>query len=106
MLNLFIDIRSKRKKKAEHFKNEQERLKYVEEILKKNKTKYLASNDFTIADATWFDNMDNHLRIDSSYLESFPLCRGVYERIKARPNIAAYLKSDRRPEKVNNNGLG
>jgi len=97
---------SKRRKKAEHFKSEQERLSHVENILKKNKTKYLASNDFTVADAVWFDNTDNHVRLDSTVLDKFPLCKDVYERIKARPNIAAYLKSDRRPEKVNNNGLG
>lgn len=103
---LIYTDRLEEKKKAEHIKNEQERLHYVEEILKKNKTKYLASNEFTIADAVWFDNADNHLRIESTILDKFPLCKDVYERIKARPNIAAYLKSSRRPEKANNNGLG
>jgi len=96
----------KKKKKAEHFKHEHERVHYVEELLKKTKTNYIAGNEFTIADASWFDVVDNHLRLDSTHLDKFPLCKGLYERIKARPNIAAYLKSGRRPEKPNNNGLG
>jgi len=94
------------KAKASNLKSEHELLGYVEAILKRNKTPYLAGNEFTVADAAWFDMIDNHLRVWSNFLDGFPLTKALYEKVRARPNIAAYLKSPRRPTKLNNNGLG
>jgi len=94
------------KAKDNHLKNEHQRLGFIEAVLKRNKTPYLAGNEFTVADAAWFDMIDNHLRIWSNFLDQFPQSKAFFERVRSRPNIAAYLKSSRRPEKVNNNGLG
>jgi len=94
------------KAKAEHKKWTLSHLANIEAILKRNKTDFIACSKLTIADATWFDVMDNNVRLYSDLLDSLPLLKAWYERFSALPNIKDYIGSDRRPKAVNANSLG
>jgi len=96
------------KAKEKHQQSQDTRLTYLEKFISKNEggKRYLVGKDFTIADASWFEVLDVHLKIFPSLLDKFPLLKGYYARVASRPNIAAYVSSGRRLKKVNNNGLG
>jgi len=73
--------------------------------LKRSKTEYIASNGLSIADATWFDVIDSHVRIYSDILDSYPLLKAWYGKFSALPAVKAYV-SDTRHKAVNGNQLG
>jgi len=103
-LRLIYGAKLEEKAKEEHKKTATEQLKNVEAVLKRSKTEYIASNGLSIADATWFDVIDNHVRIYSDILDSYPLLKAWYEKFSALPAVKAYV--DKRPKAVNGNGLG
>jgi len=105
-LRLIYQHSLEEKANEQHKKVTHEQLKNLEAILKRSKTQYIASAGLSIADATWFDVIDNHLRLYSDLLGSFPLIKAWYEHFSALPNVKAYLGSDRRHKQVNANGLG
>jgi len=78
----------------------------IEKWLKRMKTEYLISNEFSVADGGWFDIVELHERIYDKLLDSFPTLQAWHKRVSTRPKIHTYLQSDRRPQKVNGNGLG
>jgi len=83
-------------------------LESFEKLLHRNKEgrAYFVGENFSIGDAAVFDILDLQLRIWNDILDKYPLLKDFYQRVASRPNIAAYLKSDKRPARANNNGLG
>jgi glutathione S-transferase len=75
-------------------------------LTRESKRKYFVGDELTIADASFWELLDAHLRLSPTILEKFPRLRGFYERVATRPNIAAYLASPARRQKINANGLG
>jgi glutathione S-transferase len=104
-LRLVYGAKLEDKAKEEHKKVAVDHLKNVEAALKRSKTAYIASKELSIADATWYDVIDNHLRIYSDILDSYPLLKAWYEKFGALPGIKAYV-SDKRHKVVNANQLG
>jgi len=104
-LRLIYHQKLEEKAKEEHKKTVQDSLHNVEAILKRTKTEYIASNKLSIADATWFDVVDLHVRIYSDLLDSYPLLKAWYEKFSNLPTIKSYI-SDRRHKAVNGNQLG
>jgi len=105
---LIYDNRLEAKAKEKHQQSQDTRLALIEKFLSRNEggKSYLVGKDFTIADASWFEVLDIHLKVFPKLLDKFPLLKGLHARVASRPNIAAYIASGRRPAKVNNNGLG
>jgi len=100
LFGLIYKSKQEEKAKETHLKQAHEHFENIERILKRTKSDYLASKQFTVADAAWFDLLDGHVRIYSDFLQSHPLLKAWYDRVTSRPNIAAYLISDRRPTKI------
>jgi len=67
---------------------------------------YLVGDNFTIADAAMFEILDIHVNLSKTCLDKFPLLSAYHARVAARPGIADYIKSGRRPAKINGNGKG
>jgi glutathione S-transferase len=53
-----------------------------------------------------WEMIDLSLRLDAASTALYPQLQRFYETMKARPAIAAYLASGRRPERVNNSRYG
>jgi len=94
------------KEKEAHKTFTESQVANIEKWLKRTKTDYLIAKEFSVADAAWFDLIDIHLRIYKDLLDSSPTVREWHKRVGARPKIDAYLKSTRRPQQINGNGLG
>jgi len=72
-------------------------LGYFEKILKKSGSGW-ATKEFTFADLLLFQVVDFVEKNFPGSLEKFPLLSAHRGKVAARPNVAAYLKSERRPE--------
>jgi len=77
-----------------------------ESVLSKSKEGYLIGSEFTPADSSLFALLDAHLLLSPPCLDKLPALKAFHARCAARPNIAAYLASGRRPKQVNGNGKG
>jgi len=67
---------------------------------------YLVGDFFTVADASFFEVLDTQVNLSSTALDATPNLKAYHARVSARPNIAAYLASGRRPGQINGNGKG
>jgi len=67
---------------------------------------YFVASSLNMADLMVFDMLELCLRLDAKVLDALPLLKQHHAQIAARPNIAAYLASGRRPTKMNNSGRG
>jgi len=83
-------------------------LKFFEELLIKNNDgrSFFVGDKLSVADLSVYEEVDKHSRLFPDVLAGYPRLNGHKARIEAIPNIAAYLKSGRRPENVNGNGQG
>jgi len=84
-------------------------LTYLENFLKRSGSDNVVGSSVSIADFAAFDLTDLLLR-EAAFPEAvkkhFPALVAHHDRIAALPNVASYLKSSKRPERVNGNGLG
>jgi glutathione S-transferase len=73
-------------------------LGYFERLLKQhNNGKEWFTSTFSFADLAVFHVVDVYVNyFGSDILNHTPALKSHYERVKSRPNIAAFLKSDRR----------
>jgi glutathione S-transferase len=84
-----------------------EHLNYVENWLSRDgKQKYLVGDDFTVADASFWELLDANLRLSATLLDKHLHVKAYHERVAGRPNVAAYLNSPARRAKINANGVG
>lgn len=68
---------------------------------------WMAGDAFSIADLELFDVCDAHLRVIPELFAEAPALKAWFERVAARPNIAAYLASKpAHRERVNGNNRG
>jgi len=82
-------------------------LNYVENWLSRDgKQKYLVGDDFTVADASFWELLDANMRLSATLVDKYPHIKAYYERVAGRPNIATYLNSPARRAKINANGVG
>eukprot|EP00741_Cyanophora_paradoxa_P020646 tig00021281_g19927.t1 len=79
---------------------------HFENMIKRNGGEFLAGAEITYADYSLFDMLENWSRINAQHLDAFPTLKAYHARMAARPKIAAYLASGRRPDKVNGNTRG
>ncbi|KAF8072903.1 Gstp1 [Scenedesmus sp. PABB004] len=82
---------------------------YLEALLGRNAggAGYAVGAGLTAADLCVWEIVDLHLRVFKAEMEAtYPLLCGHHARVAALPAVAAYLGSDRRLAKVNNNNLG
>jgi len=80
----------------------------LEYLLSKNNggNGYFVGNDVTYADFIIFEMLDISPKMLPHILDGFPLLKAFHGRVAARPKIAAYIASGRRPNKVNANDRG
>eukprot|EP01100_Stratorugosa_tubuloviscum_P003069 TRINITY_DN1724_c2_g1_i1.p1 TRINITY_DN1724_c2_g1~~TRINITY_DN1724_c2_g1_i1.p1 ORF type:complete len:221 (+),score=124.31 TRINITY_DN1724_c2_g1_i1:114-776(+) len=81
----------------------------LENQLKRNNggNGYLVGDDVTFVDYNAFEVIEMHQRIaPANYFDAFPHLKALSTRVSTRPNVAAYLASPRRPERLNGNGKG
>jgi len=90
---------SDEKSKSEHVKWAEGWLKSVEAGLARNGKGYIVGNELTIADLALFETIDTQSTVFPSLLDNFAAVRDYLKRVTSRPNIAAYLVSDKRPAK-------
>eukprot|EP00002_Diphylleia_rotans_P025399 TRINITY_DN5018_c0_g1_i2.p1 TRINITY_DN5018_c0_g1~~TRINITY_DN5018_c0_g1_i2.p1 ORF type:complete len:204 (-),score=54.60 TRINITY_DN5018_c0_g1_i2:40-651(-) len=57
---------------------------------------FFLGEHISIADYALFDVLDALVALKAEILDASPKLKAYYERIKARPNLAAYFASDRR----------
>jgi glutathione S-transferase len=67
---------------------------------------YLLGAHFTIADASLFEVIDVNTHVSPTILDPFPHLKAYHAKVAARPNLAAYFASDRRPAQINGNRKG
>lgn len=68
---------------------------------------FALGSKWTVADVLVFNIVDAHIRIWGDEVKTaFPLLAAHHEAVAAIPGIAAYISSDRRPQKQNGNALG
>jgi len=68
---------------------------------------FAVGSKLSIADFMLFDIMDMHVRIfEDKVTSEYPDLGKHHAKVAALPRVAAYLSSDRRPQKQNGNGLG
>jgi glutathione S-transferase len=86
---------------------------YLEELVKRNRelntsTPWSCGPNLTIGDVQIFDIVDVHIRIfdQQSLRTPYPLLFTIYDKIHSIQQVQSYLASNRRWEKVNNNGKG
>ena len=80
---------------------------FLQNFLARNGTDFVVGDGVTIADISFFDIVDLHMRLfDSLVRDRFPSLAAHHDRIAAIPTIAAYLASPRRQAKINGNDLG
>lgn len=82
-------------------------------LLKENVEKHKLSSEvysvggkLNMADIMIFDMLELSLRLNAKVLAEMPLLNQLHKQIAARPNIAKYLASGKRPSKMNNSGNG
>jgi len=82
--------------------------RHFEALLLKNNggQGYFVGSEISIADYSIYEEVEKHTRIFPTLLSEFPLIKGWFTRFEARPNVAAYIKSGRRPVATNGNGKG
>ncbi|PRP85243.1 glutathione S-transferase Mu 6-like [Planoprotostelium fungivorum] len=81
----------------------------VDKFLKANGdggSTWFLKDKFTFADVLIWDLVDSHLLLDAQFLESYPVTRGHYERLRNMRGVNKYLESGRRSEKINGNDNG
>ncbi len=77
-------------------------LGYFERVLRQNPygSKYVAGNALTYVDLSLFQSVEGLVyafpKAMSSYRSQYPLLAALHDSVEQRPNIARYLKSDRR----------
>eukprot|EP01027_Heterolobosea_sp_BB2_P025749 GEZU01039520.1.p2 GENE.GEZU01039520.1~~GEZU01039520.1.p2 ORF type:complete len:192 (-),score=73.92 GEZU01039520.1:23-598(-) len=82
-------------------------MEQFETLLRKNATSndgklHFVANKLNWADILVFDMIENVTRLVPDVLDSYPALKKFHEQFRARPRIAAYLASGKRPEKNNN----
>lgn len=86
------DWKEKKESFIEHVKKN---LEYFENYLKRVGTEYTCSNVVCFADYNLFEVLDLLHRLKTSVFDHFSNLNSFYERMKSRPNLAAFLASDR-----------
>jgi len=83
-------------------------LGHVQLILLKNGggKGFFVGSKLSIADLAMYEELDKVSRLYPDVMSSYPLLKAFQSRIESNANIAAYLKSGRRPQNVNGNGQG
>eukprot|EP00696_Hemimastix_kukwesjijk_P017390 gnl/Hemi2/6058_TR2095_c0_g1_i1.p1 gnl/Hemi2/6058_TR2095_c0_g1~~gnl/Hemi2/6058_TR2095_c0_g1_i1.p1 ORF type:complete len:205 (-),score=84.92 gnl/Hemi2/6058_TR2095_c0_g1_i1:104-718(-) len=76
-------------------------LGYFEAFLSKSSSGHFVGDEFTYCEASLWELLDCVQRLNSDALAAFPLLTAWKAKIAARPRIAAYLASGKRPEQVN-----
>jgi glutathione S-transferase len=98
----YEDQRAPAKKRSEQFWNERvpKYLGYFEGILKSNSGAWLTGRRLTYADLSLFQIVEGLRYAFPGHMKAFerriPGLVGLHDRVAARPNIKAYLASDRR----------
>ena len=98
----YEDQRAPAKRRSEEFWNERvpKYLGYFEDILKSNGGRYVTGRRLTYVDLSLFQIVEGLRYAFPKRMKSFepeiPGLIGLHERVAARPNIKAYLASDRR----------
>jgi glutathione S-transferase P len=92
--------------KEEYARNLPAVLEPFEHLLTKNGGRSFVGSSLTVADFAVFDILDLHMRIMPDIIAQFPALSALHQAIAADPNVAAYLKSDKRQSKINGNSLG
>src|SRR6202795_821086 len=98
----YEDQRGPAKKRSEEFWNERapKYLGYFENLLKNNGGSYLTGRRLTYVDLSLFQIVEGlryaFPRRTKAFERDIPGLIGLHDRIAARPNIKAYLASDRR----------
>ncbi|XP_069089192.1 glutathione S-transferase P-like [Pleurodeles waltl] len=92
--------------REDYCKNLPNLLKPFESLLSKNNTGagFIVGPKISFADYTLLSLLLDHLELDQCCLQSLPLLEAYVQRMCARPQIAAYLKTEeykKRPVKVN-----
>ncbi|KAK4522691.1 hypothetical protein GAYE_PCTG14G0581 [Galdieria yellowstonensis] len=90
-----------RKDKMDTFVQEAKgKLELVEKFVqRRTKSQYLVCDEPTLADYYMYEVLDILAREVKTILESYPKLQAIHAQMKSRPNIAAYLKSERRFDK-------
>eukprot|EP00871_Galdieria_phlegrea_P004679 jgi/Galph1/5211/GphlegSOOS_G3861.1 len=90
----------KRKQKMDSFLREsKEKLELMEKFCNRRKSTFMVCDEPTMADYYMFEVLDILQREESHILDSFPKLKAFHDKMKNRPNIAAFLKSDKRFDK-------
>ncbi|GJQ09827.1 hypothetical protein GpartN1_g1618.t1 [Galdieria partita] len=109
LFDMAVDIHSvylkhiydpQRKQKMNTFVQEARgKLELVEKFVTHRGNKFTVCNEPTLSDYYMFEVMDILLREENKILDSYPKLKEIHSQMKNRPNIAAFLKSDRRFDK-------
>eukprot|EP00871_Galdieria_phlegrea_P000720 jgi/Galph1/1649/GphlegSOOS_G310.1 len=91
----FIFDEKHNEKKNDFITEVKGKLELVERFLKRRGKTYTVCDDATLADYYLFEILDIIKRQKDDILKEFPHLESLYQRMKSRPNIAAYVQSDR-----------
>ncbi|GJQ12079.1 hypothetical protein GpartN1_g3870.t1 [Galdieria partita] len=95
----FVLDRQRTSKEKTFYSEMSQRLDNLEKVVQSQNATYSVSDRPTFADYWLEEQLDYLLRIKPSILDGRNALQRIYHNMRSRPNIEAYLKSDRRIDK-------
>jgi len=85
-------------KKAYYSEKAPPNLEKLEKVVAKRGGPFILGKTFSFADLGYYMFVERHLKEIPDIKSRYPFLGGLYNAVVARPNIAAYLVSDRLPK--------